>query len=316
MYLGAVVLLPRRLRRAPRGALPAGHQPRPLPAHLRRLPRGAARSRTCACEYSERFQLDCYNRIEQEQAHQLYQDWTAPGFPRFLVIEIQHANPYYDDSYAVNSQNLGPYGDAIQYELIPYIEKTFRGLGQGWARFMYGGSTGGWEALAVAGVLPGRVQRLLGGLPRPDRLPRLRDRRTSTRTRTPSGPKGPLAACRGPATATALGHVSRDARGDEPRASWCSARRAARAGSGTSGRRSTRRSGPTATRSAIWDKRTGVIDREVAAYWRENYDLRHILKRDWAKGLGQKLAGQDPHLLRRHGQLLPQQRGVPGRGRS
>ena len=62
-----------------------------------------------------------------------------------LVILIQHANPFYDDSYAVNSANVGPYGDAITYELIPYIEEKFRGLGEGWARFLYGGSTGGWE---------------------------------------------------------------------------------------------------------------------------------------------------------------------------
>ena len=32
----------------------------------------------------------------------------GPTFPRALMIEIQHANPYYDDSYAVNSANLGP----------------------------------------------------------------------------------------------------------------------------------------------------------------------------------------------------------------
>ncbi len=64
-------------------------------------------------EYSDRFNWPGYNRIEQEHAHQFYKDWTGPGFPRFLIIEIQHANPYYDDSYAVNSANLGPYGDAI-----------------------------------------------------------------------------------------------------------------------------------------------------------------------------------------------------------
>ena len=38
----------------------------------------------------------------------------------------------------------------------------------------------------------------------------------------------------------------------------------------------------------IWDKRTGVIDKSVAAYWKEHYDLRHILERDWPK-LGPKL---------------------------
>jgi enterochelin esterase-like enzyme len=71
-----------------------------------------------------------------------------------LVIKIQHANPFYDDSYAVNSANLGPYGDAIETELIPAIEKQFRGIGQGWARFLYGGSTGGWESLAVQMFYP------------------------------------------------------------------------------------------------------------------------------------------------------------------
>ena len=73
--------------------------------------------------------------------------------PRMLIVEIQHANPYYDDSYAVNSATLGPYGDAITHELIPYIEEKFRGIGQGWSRFLYGGSTGGWEALGVQVIL-------------------------------------------------------------------------------------------------------------------------------------------------------------------
>ena len=78
----------------------------------------------------------------------------APNFPRAIVIEIQHANPFYDDSYAVNSANIGPYGDAIVKELLPYLEKKYRGLGQGWARFMYGGSTGGWEAMAAQVFYP------------------------------------------------------------------------------------------------------------------------------------------------------------------
>jgi hypothetical protein len=42
----------------------------------------------------------------------------------------------------------------------------------------------------------------------------------------------------------------------------------------------------------IWDKRTGVIDKEVAAYWKEHYDLVDILRRNWDKGLGAKLAGK------------------------
>ena len=41
----------------------------------------------------------------------------------------------------------------------------------------------------------------------------------------------------------------------------------------------------------LYDKWTGDIDREVAEYWREHYDLRHILERDW-KTLGPKLVGK------------------------
>ncbi|MGC1492387.1 MAG: hypothetical protein WA798_13530, partial [Candidatus Acidiferrum sp.] len=92
-------------------------------------------------DYSERFHLAGYNRIQQEETYKFYQQWISPKFPRFLVVQINHANPYYDDSYAVNSANLGPYGDAIETELIPAIEKEFRGIGAGWARFVYGGST-------------------------------------------------------------------------------------------------------------------------------------------------------------------------------
>ena len=65
-------------------------------------------------DYSERFHISGYNRIQQEEAYKFYQQWISPKFPRYLVVKIQHANPYYDDSYAVNSANLGPYGDAIE----------------------------------------------------------------------------------------------------------------------------------------------------------------------------------------------------------
>ncbi|MHB8540440.1 MAG: alpha/beta hydrolase [Candidatus Acidiferrales bacterium] len=93
-------------------------------------------------------QMKGRKRVAAEYAYRFYQDWTSGRLPHFLVLSIQHANPYFDDSYAVNSENVGPYGDAITKELIPEVEKRFRGIGQGWARAVYGGSTGGWETLA------------------------------------------------------------------------------------------------------------------------------------------------------------------------
>lgn len=74
--------------------------------------------------------------------------WTAAGTPRFLYVTLQHPTPYYDDSYGVNSENNGPYGDALIKELIPEIEKRFRAIGKPWARMLSGGSTGGWIAAA------------------------------------------------------------------------------------------------------------------------------------------------------------------------
>ena len=81
-------------------------------------------------------------------------EWLSDDFPRFILITIQHPTPYFDDSYAVNSANHGPYGDAITYELIPAVEKAFRAVGEPSARFLTGGSTGGWEAVAAQVFYP------------------------------------------------------------------------------------------------------------------------------------------------------------------
>ncbi len=75
--------------------------------------------------------------------------WMSDGFPRMLLVTFQHPNPYFDDSYAVNSPNVGPYGDAIMQELLPEVEKRFRVIREPYARVLSGGSTGGWEALAL-----------------------------------------------------------------------------------------------------------------------------------------------------------------------
>ncbi len=241
------------------------------------------------CEYSERFDLPCYNRTEQEEAYRFYQIWTSADFPRFLIVEIDHSNPYYDDSYAVNSANLGPYGDAITYEFVPALEEKFRGIGEGWARFVYGGSTGGWEALAVQVKYPDDYNGAFAACPDPI------DFRQNMVTNIYEDANayynfGTFGSTPKPGKRDYLGHVKYTVEqenryelvlGDKTRSGqqwdiW----EAVYSPMGEDGypRR-------------IWDKRTGVIDKEVAAYWRENYDLRHIMERDWAT-LGPKLQGK------------------------
>jgi hypothetical protein len=288
MHLGANLLLPEGFDEHPEARYPLvifhGHFPYTFGGFREEPP-----DPDLAPDYSERFRLEGYNRIQQEYAHQFYKDWTGKGFPRVILMEIQHANPYYDDSYAVNSANLGPYGDAIVRELIPYIEKKYRGLGQGWARFMYGGSTGGWEALAAQIFYPDEFNGCYAACPDPIdfrayTIVNIYEHRNayyvdSQWKRTPR-----------PGRRNWLGEVSTTLEEDNHR----------ELAIGTNSRSGDQWDiwqavfspvGPDGYPKPIWDKLTGEIDREVAAYWRENYDLRYIMERDWAT-LGPKLKGK------------------------
>jgi hypothetical protein len=240
-------------------------------------------------EYSARFSVDGYNIIQQEEAHDFYKSWIADDFPRFIIVEIQHPTPYYDDSYAVNSASQGPYGDALTYELIPHIEEQFRGVGEGWARFTYGGSTGGWEAMAVQVFYPDEYNGAFIGCPDPIDFRAYMTINIYDDTNAywydSEFQKLPR-----PAHRDYLGHVHSSqyqynrleaVLGDKSRSGqqydiW----EATYSPMGEDG-----------YPVRLWNKETGVIDHEVAEYWKENYDLTHILKRDW-ETLGPNLEGK------------------------
>jgi len=240
-------------------------------------------------DYSERFHLAGYNRIQQQEAYDEYKRWTGPGFPRLLVVKIQHANPYYDDSYAVNSANLGPYGDAIETELLPAVEKEFRGIGQGWARFLYGGSTGGWESLAVQMFYPERYNGAFVACPDPVDFHAYmtRDLYSDDNMFYATGANKRVEQ---PAMRDYKGHTLISVRdnvqyeaalGDRGRSGeqfdvW----QAVYSPVGTDG-----------YPQPIFDKTTGAIDHKTAEYWKQHYDLNAIMERDW-KTLGPKLRGK------------------------
>ncbi|KAL5113339.1 hypothetical protein ACEQ8H_008785 [Pleosporales sp. CAS-2024a] len=73
---------------------------------------------------------------------------AARPTPKMIMVTFRHEAPFYDDSYAVNTANLGPYGDALNDELIPHLEEKFNTIRAPWARIQEGGSTGGWESAA------------------------------------------------------------------------------------------------------------------------------------------------------------------------
>lgn len=288
MFLGAHVLLPKGFEEHPEARYPLmifhGHFPSDF-GGFRTTPPDPEMEPV----YSERFGVEGYNIIQQQEAYDFYKRWNDPDFPRFLIVEIQHPTPYYDDSYAVNSESQGPYGDAITYELIPHIEEQFRGQGEGWSRFLYGGSTGGWEALAVQVKYPDEYNGCFAACPDPIDfraycLTNIYEDENAYHTGSAHKPNEV------PAHRDYLGNVTTTVReynqleyvlGDKSRSGqqwdiW----EATYSPQGSDG-----------YPERLWDKQTGEIDKEVAQFWKENYDLRHILERDWDK-LGPKLRGK------------------------
>lgn len=286
--LGAHVLLPEGYDEHPERRYPLlivhGHYPSDLGSFRPDPP-----DPNLPCVDSARFGVPCYNRIAQQQEHEAYLRWTAPDFPRFLLVEIQHPTPYYDDSYAVNSANNGPYGDALTYDFIPFLEREFRGFAAPWARFLTGGSTGGWEALAAQILYPEQYNGAFAACPDPI------DFRAHTTVNLEQHTnayriEGPFTSHLRPGQRDEYGWTNATVEG-------LNLYERALGSRGRSGEQFDAWQAVYSPRGAdgypqpIWDKTTGTIDSEVAAFWREHYDLRRIVVRDWSK-IGASLRGK------------------------
>jgi hypothetical protein len=289
MYIGAHVLVPDGFDEHPKARYPLmvfhGHFPSDF-GGFNTEPPPADMDTT---DYIDRFGIYGYNKFQKQEAYNFYKQWISAKFPRFLAIEIQHANPYYDDSYAVNSANLGPYGDAIMKELIPEIEKKFRGIGEGWARFTYGGSTGGWEALAVQMFYPDDFNGCFAACPDPVdfRAYSLVDiyKQKNAYWYDSDFKKLPV-----PSHRNYLGQIQSTVQ-ESNYFELAIGTHSRSGGQWDIWEAVYSPQGEDGYPARIFDKETGVIDPEVAKYWKENYDLRHILQRDWAT-LGPKLKGK------------------------
>jgi hypothetical protein len=289
MYLGANVLIPEGFDEHPNAHYPLmiyhGH----FPVDFGGFSETPPDPKMDTTDYAARFGIYGYNKFQQQEAYNFCRQWKSKNFPRFLIVEIQHANPYYDDSYAVNSANLGPYGDAIMKELVPEIEKQFRGIGQGWARFTYGGSTGGWEALAVQMFYPDDFNGCFAACPDPIDF-RAYCLVNIYKDKNAYWYDAPFKKLPKPSHRNYLGQIQ----------STMEESNHLELALGTKSRSGQQwdiweavysPQGEDGYPKRIFDKLTGEIDPQVAAYWKEHYDLRHILQRDWAT-LGPKLKGK------------------------
>ena len=288
MFLGAHVLLPKGFDEHPEAKYPLmifhGHFPADFGGFRTTPP-----DKSMVPEYAARFDVDGYNIIQEQEAYDFYKRWNDPDFPRFIIIKIQHPTPYYDDSYAVNSANQGPYGDALTYELIPHIEKLFRGQGEGWSRFLYGGSTGGWEALAVQVKYPDEYNGCFAACPDPI------DFEAYCLTNIYEDENAYFVGndhkkVEVPGHRDYLGNISSTVK-ESNHLELVLGDRSRSGGQYDIWEATYSPQGKDGYPERLWDKKTGAINSEVASYWKEHYDLRHILERDWDQ-LGEKLKGK------------------------
>jgi len=263
MYIGATVLLPRGYQDNPEVSYPTVYQQ----GHFSlRAP----------------FGFDGENDFSQA--------WMSDDFPRFIAVTLQHPTPYFDDSYAVNSANNGPYGDAIHQELIPELERSFRMIPEGWARVLTGGSTGGWESFALQVFYPDFYGGTWSYAPDPldfrnvegvniyedgNAFYKQHEWYRVPTANTRFAPTGEVRLTSEQRNTMELVHGTKGRSGQQLDI-WSAV------------------FGPLGDDGyfkPLFDKETGVIDSEVAAFWRDNYDLRNILQSNWSE-LGPQLVGK------------------------
>lgn len=291
IYLGAVVLLPKGYEEHPDVFYPVVYEQEHFklnpPYEFRTMPPDPNEQPLPGSEYPG-----------QAVGFEFGKDWLSDDFPRMLMVLLVHPTPYYDDSYAVNSANNGPYGDAIMQELVPHIESSFRIIRKAYARVLTGGSTGGWESLALQLYHP----EFFGGawIYYPDPIdfhrwglvniyeddnafivPPGAGNLGSTMWHTVKRPymrlpDGQVLVSQEEASRLEMTLGSKCRSGEQTDV-WFATYGPVR---------------PDGYPKPLWDKATGKIDRSVADYMRDNgYDLVHYMKTNWDR-IGNQLVGK------------------------
>ncbi|MCL1634529.1 esterase family protein [Luteimonas sp. SX5] len=172
-----------------------------------------------------------------------------------------------------DSVNNGPWGTALTTELIPELEKRYRMDARPSGRFLTGHSSGGWATLWLQVAYP----KVFGGTwstsPDPSDFTDFTGAdlyaKDANVYRKPDGKPLPLVRDKGEVKATfeefaKLERVLGPYGGQMSSFEWVFSPR------GEDGR-------PV----PLFDRDTGRVDPQVAAYWREHYDIAHRLRTQW-----------------------------------
>lgn len=287
MQLGAVVLLPKGYDENPTRRYPVVYT---IGHYSERAPFGFT-FEGCDKPESADARAARLARTAREPGCEFQKAWTSGAVPEMIAVFIQHTTPFYDDSYALNSENNGPYGDAITRELIPEIDRRFRTIAAPYARVLTGGSTGGWDVLALQVHYP----QVFGGAWSlyPDQLDFRNYQfgniyadtnafvqddgswlpREIPSSRTVEGLTELTVREENRAEAVIASHGRSGGQWDGWQAAWASV-------------------GADGYPKPLWNKLTGTIDRTVAESMRaRGYDLRDYVERNW-QTLGPQLVGK------------------------
>lgn len=287
MPLGAVVLLPKGYHENPGRRYPVVYT---IGHYSDRAPFGFTFD---GCDRPESAEARAARlaRTSREPGCEFQQAWTAGQVPEFIAVFLQHTTPFYDDSYALNSANNGPYGDAITRELIPEIDRRYRTLAAPYARTLTGGSTGGWDVLALQVHYPD----VFGGAWSlyPDQLDfrnyQFGDIYADSNAFVRAD--GSWLPREVPSSRTPEGLTELTVR-EENQAELVIATKGRSGGQWDGWQAAWAPVGPDGYPAPLWDKRTGRIDRAVAEAMRERgYDLRAYVERNWAT-IGPRLVGK------------------------
>jgi len=192
--------------------------------------------------------------------------------PPMIWIYLDHGAGTGTHEFA-DSANNGPWGTALTTELIPALEREYRMDAKPGGRFLTGHSSGGWSTL----WLQVRYPKVFGGSWPTSPDPSDFHDFTNVDLYAPganfyadaAGKPYPLIRDKGKVIATLADFARSEAvmgayGGQIASFEWVFSPR------GIDGR-------PV----PLFDRATGRIDPAVAAYWRDNYDIANIIRRDW-----------------------------------
>lgn len=198
----------------------------------------------------------------------------------FIRVMLDPSCPLGHHVFA-NSDNNGPYGDALVREFLPALDREFRTISKPEARFLTGHSSGGWSTLWLQVSYPDHFGGTWSTAPDPVDFRSFQYidiyRPGENMYFTPEGGRRPLARAKGEILLwyddfvrmeETLGH----------------------GGQLHSFEAVFSRRGADGRPQLLWDRETGEIDAAVAESWKR-YDIRLIIEEHWEK-LEPQLAGK------------------------